>query len=810
MSQHRVGALAVLALLALVAGAPAASAQQDVVETGALRATVQREPLAITFTGPAGQARVDLRALQLRTAGLEFAARDVREARRDGDAVVLDLATTHPLGHRLVVRVAPAGDGIVAVRAHVPGEPADVQAVQARFGATHGERYVGFGERSNAVDQRGRELENYVADGPYQPLEDGPIIAFVPLPGYRPRPDATYFPIPWLLSTRGYGVLVDDDETPVFDLRAGQESWTVRTAAPHLSLRVFAGPQPADVLRRYTAAEGRQPAPSAPFVLGPWFQPYGVDVDLVRKLREAGAAASVAQTYTHYLPCGDQRTQRERDRTARLHALGLAVTTYFNPMICTTHRRAFERAAANGWLTKDPGGQAYTYRYTGTTTFFVGQVDFTAPGAAAFYGDLLHEAVEDGYDGWMEDFGEYTPLDARAHDGSTGEAGHNRYVVGYHRAAHDYSRGPRPARPLARFQRSGWRGSPKHAEIVWGGDPSTGWGFDGLRSAITQGLTMGLSGVSLWGSDIGGFFALSLPQTTPELLQRWIQVGFASGVMRTQANGFELLPSPRAQIGDAGVLPVWARYSRLRTQLFPYLDAAQAEYRRSGLPLMRHLALAHPGDPRAVGTDDAYLLGPDLLVAPVLDEGARRRSAYLPVGEWVDVWRSVRVGKRAALRPTAPRLLRGGRTVEVPAPVEELPLFARAGTILPLLPDDVDTLAEYGAGEVVRLADRASRRVLLAFPRGRSEAALGRGTRHRVVSAEKREGWVLRFRAPRTTRYELRASLRTLRRPFRPRCVRVGGRRLPREAWSYDGRTGALTARLRLRSERVVIARRCG
>src|SRR5205085_10440796 len=139
--------------------------------------------------------------------------------------------------------------------------------------------------------------------------------------------------------------------------------------------------------------------------------------------------------------------------------------------------------------------------------------------------------------------------DAVEADGSTGDGAHNKYVAGYHAAARAYSRDRAP-RPLLRFNRSGWRETAKDSEIVWGGDPSTGWGFDGLTSALRNGLTMGLSGVSLWGSDIGGYFALSLPQTTPELMIRWIELGFASGIMRTEANGFELLASPRAQIFD--------------------------------------------------------------------------------------------------------------------------------------------------------------------------------------------------------------------------------------------------------------------
>ena len=157
----------------------------------------------------------------------------------------------------------------------------------------------------------------------------------------------------------------------------------------------------------------------------------------------------------------------------------------------------------------------------------------------------------------MEDFGEYTPLDAHGvrrldRRGATTTTTWSAIT-------------PPRARTPATARRGRWRASTApagparraHSQIVWGGDPTTGWGFDGLESAIKNGLTMGLSGVSLWGSDIGGFFALSEPQTTPELLARWIEFGFASGVMRTQANGFALpgRPAPAdLRPGDAAGL----------------------------------------------------------------------------------------------------------------------------------------------------------------------------------------------------------------------------------------------------------------
>jgi alpha-D-xyloside xylohydrolase len=688
------------------------------------------------------------------------------------------LASNDPSGRRVELRFAR---GALSVRPLGSG----VAGVEIAFAARRGERYLGFGERSNAVDQRGRSVENYVAEGPFEEDERGAVPAFVPPWGFHPRDDATYFPIPWLLSTAGYGVLVENAETSEFHLD-GRRFWSVEVSAPRLRLHVFAGPRPADVLRRMTARVGRQPAPPGPFVFGPWYQP--LDDERVTPV-------SVAQTYTHYLPCEAQRGRREaeRERVARFHAAGLAVTTYFNPMICTTHSR-FGRP---GTLLRNPAGEPYVFRYSTLQSFSVAQFDFTSAGGRALYGELLREALADGYDGWMEDFGEYTPLDARAASGATGTALHNVYPTQYHCAA--FGAAPH----AARFVRSGWTGTAPCAPIVWGGDPSVDWGFDGLRSVVTNGLSMGLSGVSTWGSDIGGFFALFENRLTRELLIRWIEVGAVSGVMRTEATGIRIPDSARPQVWDPGIVSHWRRWAGLRTQLYPYLAAADREYRRTGLPIMRHLALAYPRDRRATAQEDEFLFGPSLLAAPVLEPGAVRRRLYLPRGRWVDLWRSVsyRAGGEA-LKVNAARVLRGGRSVVVPAPLDELPLLARAGTLLALLPSDVDTLASYGARS---LSESAGRRLLLAFPRGRSSTRLEDGGA--VRSRERPGAWSLTIDSTRTRSWRIQASLATLMRPLKVCSVTGHGGKLL--GWSFDERQRVLRTTW-VGRRGTLVARRCG
>lgn len=619
----------------------------------------------------------------------------------------------------LAVAVEPAGDGVVALTVAAPPEEAAV-AVGARFAARPGERFWGFGERSVAVDLRGRTVEHRVGEGPYQLEEYGLVEAITPPWAVRRRRDATYYPVPWLLSSRGFGVLVDNAEVSLHRLCTDSgDEWSVEVAAPELRLRVFAGPRPADALRRFTEATGRQPLPAAAWFHGPWFQtghanevPLERERELLHRLREAGAPVSAAETHMRRLPAGAHEGRRagERARAELFHASGLACLTYFSALVAEEYGRVFDRAAGTGLLQRRPSGEPYTFTsYAGgrqPPLATQAQLDFTAPRTLDLVDELVAEAVEDGFDGWMEDFGEYTPPDVVSADGTPPERMRNLYPVAYHRAMAAVS--ARAGRPLARFVRSGWTGAAPFAPIVWGGDPTTGWGFDGLRSALTQALSMGLSGVAIWGSDVGGFFSLGDQRLTPELLIRWIQLGAASAVMRTKSEGVAIPAGERPQIWDAEVLPQWRRWAGLHTRLNPYLRTAAEGYAATGLPIMRHLALAFPDDPVAAGVEDEFLLGPDLLVAPVLEPGARERRLYLPAGPWVDLWRSVTWGPEVeALAPGRSRVLEGLAWVTVPAPLEELPLLVRQGARIPLLAADVTTLADYGDDPgIVHLRDR--------------------------------------------------------------------------------------------------------
>ncbi|MBO0747436.1 MAG: hypothetical protein J2O47_03740, partial [Acidimicrobiaceae bacterium] len=666
-------------------------------------------------------------------------------------------------------------------------------------------------------------IEHYVGEGPYQEYEYPFLEGIVPPWGIRQRRDATYFPLPWVLSTRGFGVAVDNDETSYARLRpGGAETWGVEAEAPWIGIHVFAGPTPLDALRRYTERAGRQPAPAAPWYFGPWYQtghadhvPFEEERRQLEALRAARAPVSAAETHCRYLPLGAHvgHEEEERARVAMFHDAGLAVLSYLNPLVGAEYAGAFESAGAAGGLQRRRDGSPYTFQaYAGgrePPSTLEAQYDFASPAGAEQWKAVAGELVAAGYDGWMEDFGEYTPLDARTgrgDDAPDGPAGHNRYATEYHRAAAEVAveLEARAGRPLARFVRSGWSGAAPAVPIVWGGDPTTGWGWDGLTSAVIEGLSAGASGLAMWGSDIGGFLS-SVEHLTPELLCRWIEFGSLTPVMRTKSEGIDLGDYRRPQIWDDEIIGTWTRWAAWHTQLNPYLQAAHRLYRETGRPIMCALALADPFDAEGARIEDEYWLGPDLVVAPVLAEGARSRSVYLPerasdsaesaASGFVDLWRATRYDPvTRTIEPVgasgAP-LLDGGRRFDLSAPLEEIPVLLRAGAVLPLLSAEVDTLSPWGTGDFVHITERETLRRLLGFPRGQWSGGLGAD--ERITSTAGPTGWRLVIDSGAERVYELRADLGYLEGGVPAGLELTEGD----AAWSYDPRTGVLVADLR-------------
>ncbi|HUP02675.1 MAG TPA: TIM-barrel domain-containing protein [Bryobacteraceae bacterium] len=242
-------------------------------------------------------------------------------------------------------------------------------------------------------------------------------------------------------------------------------------------------------------------------------------------------------------------------------------------------------------------------------------------------------------------------------------------------------------RPFA-LHRNGYPGMQRYAAFLWSGDVYSTW--ETLRTQIPIGLNAGLSGIPYWGTDIGGFVPTA--ELSAELYVRWFQFGAFCPLFRCHGQTWKLRlpwgwnmgnPGPvevsrrdatpdESQLHDARVEPICRKYLELRYRLLPYLYSAVREGAATGMPVMRALWLHYPGDPAAVARGDQYLWGKDMLVAPVVEKGAVKRRLYLPAGVWYDFWNGQR--------------LEGGREITRAVDLETIPLYVRAGAILPMGP----------------------------------------------------------------------------------------------------------------------------
>jgi alpha-glucosidase/alpha-D-xyloside xylohydrolase len=249
----------------------------------------------------------------------------------------------------------------------------------------------------------------------------------------------------------------------------------------------------------------------------------------------------------------------------------------------------------------------------------------------------------------------------------------------------------RPDERVFALHRNGHAGMARYAPFLWSGDVYTTW--ETLRTHVAVAINTGLSGIPYWGTDIGGF--VPTPEYTGELHVRWFQFGAFCPLFRAHGRtwhlrlpwgwntgqlGHDEIASYRggagnpslSELNNAKVEPICRKYLELRYRLMPYLYTAVRETHDTGLPIMRALWLHYPDDPLAAARSDAYLWGRDILVAPVLEPGVRRRPLYLPRGLWYDYWTEEPV--------------HGGREISPQVDLETTPLYVRAGAILPLGP----------------------------------------------------------------------------------------------------------------------------
>jgi alpha-D-xyloside xylohydrolase/alpha-glucosidase len=589
-------------------------------------------------------------------------------------------------GSGAVLRVA---DGTLQVTLSRPG----VNRASAAFACAPDERFLGFGAMPMDVEHRGSTVPLLVSEQGIGRVAGNDQTGDWFLRGTEHQ---TYFPVPFFVSSRNYGVRGDTTYKSIYSMCSESDSmWRVEAWEGTVSFKLLYGTDPVDVIRLHAVLDGVPPIPPA-FVFAPWNDAIRGSANVravAQTLRQNAIPSSVIWTEDwaggiangteYHLPYNwnvDRTLYPDAEQVASdLHASGFKWLAYFN---------TFVRPDGDHWnpdyVIHQSDGTPYVMDGIpfGTHT---SMVDLSNPDAAAWMGRSMDAALALGFDGWMADYGEWLPMDAQLADGSDPESAHTLYPVAWQSLSSRVieARAGDGVDRIA-FVRSGYTGSqPIAHQVVWGGDQTTDFDpGDGLASTVPIGLGLGVSGMPYYGSDVGGYTTVEAtghPPTTKELFFRWSALNALTPILRTH---HQTNPDLEWRFdSDAETLAHWKRWATLHMQLYPYLRAAASTASTQGTPLMRQLALGFPGDPMAWTTADQFLLGPSLLVAPVLSMGATSRSVYFPAGHWVPLFGS---SPQAAVD--------GPTTLDVAVPLGELPVYALPGAVLAMLPPDVLTL----------------------------------------------------------------------------------------------------------------------
>ncbi|SDK10526.1 alpha-D-xyloside xylohydrolase [Actinopolyspora mzabensis] len=499
--------------------------------------------------------------------------------------------------------------------------------------------------------------------------------------------------IPFLLSSRGYGFLWNNPAVGRVEFAHNGTRW-VADSTRQLDYWVTTGRTPAELLGNYTEVTGRPPV-LPEWAAGFWqsklrYRSQEELLEVVREYRRRELPLSViVADFFHWTHLGEWKFDPAEypDPAAMLRELdeaGVRLMVSIWPSVNPLSEN-FERMRQEGLLVETEAGVPYhaPWRDKGFDVEMpVAFYDATNPRARRFVWDRAREHYYDlGVRVWWLDACEPeirpgTPENLRFAEGPGREV-FNLYPLRHAQGFHDGMR-EEGETEIVSLCRSAWAGSQRYGAALWSGDIDAT--FESLRAQVRAGLNVALSGIPWWTTDIGGFHGGD-PDSEyfRELVVRWFQYGVFCPLFRLHGNRDPRMPLGPEMTG--GPNEVWSfgeqAYESIREMLFlrerlrPYLMEQMRVAHERGLPPMRPLFVDYPDDEGAWDVEDQFLLGPDVLVAPVTEYGARERSVRLPSGDrWVGAW-----GGRA---------FDGGTTITTEAPLETVPVFRREGASVEL------------------------------------------------------------------------------------------------------------------------------
>ena len=571
-------------------------------------------------------------------------------------------------------------------------EPYD--RVYLTYASAPDEHFFGFGVQYTYFDLKGRMVPIFIQEQGVGRGEQPVTLAADWQANAGGSPYTSYASVPHYITSEMRSLFLENYEYSAFDLRE-EDRVQVEVFSSRVVGQILNGETPPQLIEAYTEYCGRMP-PLPEWILGGAV--IGVQGGTQRVLDlsdQLGALGTPVAAFWLQDWVGRRKTSfgtqlwwnweldedHYPDWNLLRESLGRNDTklmTYVNPLLAAdvadkanNRRNLFSEAARNGYLVENTDGEPYLVR---TTDFSAGLVDLTNPEARTWIkGVIKDELLGNGASGWMADFGEGLPYDAALFSGADPRSYHNRYAEEWAEVNREAICEAGKDGEVVFFNRSGYSRSPEHSTLFWLGDQLVSWDeHDGIKSAVTGLVSSGLSGYSLEHSDIGGYTAIDNPllqyHRSRELLMRWTELAAFTPVFRTHEGN---RPEVNHQIySDQETLRHFSRLARVYAAWRPYRTELVREAAETGLPVVRHPFLHYPGDPEVYGLDYQFMVGSELMVAPVLDPGEDTVEVYLPAGRWVHLWSGMEYGSLA-----------NGLYETVRAPVGEPAVLYRAGSV---------------------------------------------------------------------------------------------------------------------------------
>lgn len=498
--------------------------------------------------------------------------------------------------------------------------------------------------------------------------------------------------VPFALSSLGYGFLWNNPAVGRVTFAKNMTTWYA-VSSKKLDYWITAGDTPAEIEQAYANAVGKVPM-MPEYAMGFWqcklrYQTQEELLEVAREYKKRGLPISVIVIdYFHWPNQGDWRFDPvywpDPDAMIReLKEMGIELMVSIWPTV-DYRSENFKEMEEKGYLIRSERGVRVSMTYQGNTVHY----DATNPGAREY---VWEKAKKNYYDKgvrifWLDEAEpEYTIYDFdnyRYYLGPNVQIG-NLYPMMYAKTFFDGMKAEGQDN-IINLLRCAWAGSQRYGALVWSGDIHSS--FKSLRNQFAAGLNMAIAGIPWWTTDIGGFHGgdANDPEFR-ELLVRWFEYGAFCPVMRLHGDRVPKQPQ-LGTTGGCGCLSgapneVWSfgndvyeickKYLFLRERLKPYIAGLMQEASEIGTPVMRPLFYDFPQDDKAWEIEDQYLFGSDILVAPIMENGQRTRSIYLPKGaDWIDGWSGTSYS--------------GGSTIEIDAPLDQIPAFIRKGSNLPL------------------------------------------------------------------------------------------------------------------------------